>query len=308
MLAVFFAALRTMRPKQWTKILIVFAAYLFSLSDRTIVYETELALALRALFAFALFCLLSSSVYIINDILDREADRLHPKKRNRPIASGELPIWAALILFCVIFGAGIVGSYILNPSFGTTASLYFLTFLLYSCGLKKLVILDAVIIAIGFVMRAVAGAMAVSVGISVWLVICTVFLALFLGFSKRRAELVGLGEFAGDHRDVLRHYTVAHLDFLLGICASLAIVGYTMYALSARTIQHVGPDSLITLPFVIFGIFRYLFLVVNDFGGDDPASTLLTDGPLLTSILCWVALWAWLIAARPGLLDRFLLL
>lgn len=308
MLALFIAAFRTMRPKQWTKNLIVFAAYAFSIADRAHPLELEIALGLRAAIAFGLFCLLSSSVYIVNDLLDREVDRLHPKKKNRPIASGALPVWAALALFVIVFGVGVVGSYLLNPNFGTTASLYFITFLGYSLGLKKLVILDAVIIAIGFVMRAVAGAMAVSVGISVWLIVCTVFLALFLGFSKRRSELVGLGEDAGDHRDVLRHYTVPHLDFLLGICASLAIVGYTMYSLSERTLTHVGPDSLITLPFVIFGIFRYLFLVVNDFGGDDPASTLLTDGPLLTSILCWVALWAWLIAAQPRLLDRFLLL
>ena len=302
------STISVLRPKQWVKNIIVFAAFLFSMAEKTTAFHIDTESFLQVLWGFVTFCLVSSSIYIFNDIFDKQADRQHPKKKNRPIASGAISIGYAWALFIILVGVGIGMAYANDIAFGATCTVYFLLFLAYTNFLKKILILDIIIISTGFVLRAIGGAVLVKVGISAWLIICTIFLALFLGFGKRRSELVSLGDKASGHRMTLKRYSTAHLDLLLGICASLAIVCYTMYALSGNAMVQIGPDSLLTLPFVIFGIFRYLFMVVNDYGGDDPATALFTDFPLLLSVIIWIVLWIYLIAVKPGLLNSVILI
>lgn len=303
-----FSIIAALRPKQWVKNVIIFAAFLFSMAEKTAIFHIDFTLALKVLWGFLAFCLVSSSIYLFNDIFDVEADRQHPKKKKRPIASGELTIPFAWFLFAITISAGLAMAFMNCYPFGIICSIYFILFLAYTTFLKKILILDIIIISTGFVLRAIGGAVIIDVGISAWLIICTIFLALFLGFGKRRSELVSLGDKASGHRATLKTYSIAHLDLLLGICASLAIVCYTMYSLSGRAMLQIGPDSLLTLPFVIFGIFRYLFMVINDYGGDDPATALFSDVPLLLSVIIWVALWIYLIAAKPGMLNSVILI
>jgi 4-hydroxybenzoate polyprenyltransferase len=302
------STLAVLRPKQWVKNIIIFAAFLFSMAEKTTAFHINPDSFLHVLWGFFTFCLVSSSIYIFNDIFDVDADRQHPKKKNRPIAAGKISIPFAWALFALLVIAGLGMAYTNDFAFGIICTVYFLLFLVYTNFLKKILILDIIIISTGFVLRAIGGAVLVKVGISAWLIICTIFLALFLGFGKRRSELVSLGDRASGHRMTLKRYSTAHLDLLLGICASLAIVCYTMYALSGNAMEQIGPDSLLTLPFVIFGIFRYLFMVINDHGGDDPASALFADFPLLLSVIIWVVLWVYLIAAKPGLLNGVILI
>lgn len=302
------AMILAMRPKQWIKNLIVFAGYIFSLGERGLHPESEFSVLLSAFWAFAAFCFVSSTVYIFNDISDVDEDRQHPKKRNRPIASGALSISGAWILLAITASVGLALAFSLSQVFGYTVTAYLVIFFLYTVKLKQVAVLDVLIIALGFVLRAVGGAVAVRVGISAWLIICTIFLALFLGFGKRRSEKTALGENATKTRATLDRYSVAHLDFALAVCASLALICYTMYVLGDRSFGHVGLDSLLTLPFVIYGIFRYLFLVVRDHRGDDPTTALLTDIPLLLSVTGWGALWIYLMLAQPGLLNGVIIL
>ena len=300
------ALLKTLRPKQWIKNLILFAGWLFSISDRMFVLSNELILIGRAAWGFLLFCLLSSAVYILNDVFDAEADRQHPQKKDRPIASGALPIPIALAASAALLLTGTVLSFSLDLIFGYVAVIYFAVFTLYTLILKRILILDTLIIALGFVLRALAGAIAVGVGISVWLVVCTIFLALFLGFAKRRSELVTLGNEAANHRDTLAHYTVGLLELLLGICGTLAIISYSLYSISPRAMQSFGPDVLLTLPFVFFGMFRYLYLVVQENRGGDPAAVLFSDPPLFLTVVLWIVVSALLLVLKPGLLNRIL--
>lgn len=301
-----FALIKSLRPKQWVKNLFLYAGWLFSVGDRVLSLDNELRLFGTVTYGFAMFCLLSSAVYLLNDVVDVEADRRHPKKKDRPIASGTLPIPVALLAALVLLAAGAALSFMLSAPFGIVAIIYFLIFVLYSTALKRIIILDTMIIALGFVLRAVAGAIAINVEISAWLVICTVFLALFLGFAKRRSELVVLGSNAAEHRGTLAHYSVPLLDQFLVICSTLAIISYSLYTISPRAVQVFGADFLLTLPFVFFGIFRYLYLVVQENRGGDPASVLLADPPLLTTVVLWIALSALLLGLKPGLLTPFL--
>lgn len=302
------AVAAALRPKQWIKNIIIFAAFLFSMAEKTAAFKIDFSLAAKVTWGFFAFCLVSSSIYIFNDIFDIEADRQHPKKKKRPIAAGDISIPMAWFLFFGAIVSGLLMAYLDNYAFGVICSIYFVLFLAYTVFLKKILILDIIIISTGFVLRAIGGAVIIDVGISAWLIICTIFLALFLGFGKRRNELVSLGEKASEHRATLKTYSVSHLDLLLGICSSLAIVCYTMYCLSGRSMVQIGPDSLLTLPFVIFGIFRYLFMVLNDRGGDDPSTALFADFPLLLSVIIWVGLWIYLIAAKPGMLNSVILI
>lgn len=302
------AIITSLRPKQWIKNLIIFTAYIFSISGRDFIWADEMNLLIKVVAAFFLFSLASSVVYLVNDIIDRKADSLHPNKKNRPIASGALPVYLAVVVAVAVTLLTTILSYILSVQFFLILVVYLILFILYSFFLKKIVVMDVLLIAVGFVLRAVAGAAVIATGISVWLVICTVFLALFLGFSKRRSELSDLDDGAERHRKTLKEYNVEFLDILVGISATSTIITYTMYSLSARTILHVGHDSLITLPFVIFGIFRYLYLVTINNKGTDPAVVLLSDLPLISSVVFWIIIWIALILLQPHLLNSVLVL
>ncbi len=275
---------RAARPQQWTKNGFVLAALVFS--NRLL----DLPLLADALLAAACFCLVSSGTYVFNDILDREADRLHPRKRLRPIASGELAprvagLWGGLLLF-----AGLLLSHSLPLSFNLTLLAYLALQMAYTWWLKHLILLDIFAIALGFVLRTVGGAFAIGVSISSWLVLCALLLALFLGFAKRRHELTLMGEEARDHRLSLEGYSVPLLDHFLAIIGAAAIVAYSFYTLSPEVEARLGTRHLVlTVPFVLYGILRYLFLVHRREEGGNPSRTLLTDGPLVVSVLLWGA-------------------
>ncbi len=273
----------SVRPEQWTKNLLVFAAPLFG---RLLLDATAVA---HASAAFVIFCALSGAVYLINDVADREADRRHPAKANRPIASGTLLPAAAISVAAALAALALVAAALLGRSFFVAAAAYFALQSLYSGPLKRLVILDVLTIAIGFVLRAVAGALAVSVPISHWLLVCTILLALFLALAKRRHEIVLLTDDATTHRQILQEYSPYLLDQMIAIVAAATIMGYALYTVSAETIAKFGTDQLLfTLPFPIYGVFRYLYLVHQRHGGGSPAELLLQDQPLLACVVLWV--------------------
>jgi 4-hydroxybenzoate polyprenyltransferase len=275
--------LTLLRPKQWAKNGLLFAGILFTL-DRPHPPEDWARVAA----GFVLFCLLSSAGYIANDLVDREQDRLHPRKRLRPIASGDVSPTIAAFLAGALALVGAIGSYAISPRFGLTATGYLLLTLAYSAWLKHIVIIDVLAIAAGFVARAVAGAVAVSVEISPWLLVCTTLGALFLGLAKRRAELETLQEDAGEHRPILNEYTPALLDQMITIVTSATLMAYALYTFNSPTAR--GHRSLMgTIPFVIYGIFRYLYLIHAKSGGGSPENTLFEDKPLLVTILLWGA-------------------
>lgn len=278
--------LRSLRFRSWTKNLFVFAAVLFG---RQWSLEAVLCTAAGVL----AFSLLSGSVYLINDVADRKRDRLHPEKKSRPVASGAISPGTALAAAGVLFAAVASGSLALAPRFAVVGLAYFLLQIFYSLRLKHIVILDSLVIAMGFVLRALAGVelaedCGFSVSISPWLLMCTFFLAIFLAFSKRRAEVVSLGSFAEGHRVILREYTPHLLDEMIGISTAASLMSYAIYSVSERTAQQVSPMLWATIPFVAFGIFRYLFLVHSRGQGGSPDRILLTDRPLLANILLWL--------------------
>jgi 4-hydroxybenzoate polyprenyltransferase len=273
------ALLKAMRPKQWSKNLFVYAAMVFTDSWQLIGIVT---------IAFALFSLVSSSIYLMNDVLDREQDRLHPEKCKRPIASGALP-WQVAAVASVIIGIGGValGFVLLPQKFGWTLLGYFLLQIAYNAGLKHQVLLDVFAIAAGFVLRAVGGAYAIGVSNSVWLLVCTLQLSLFLGFGKRRHELVSLAENASAHRRILQHYSVPFLDQIISIVLGGLVVSYALYTINSPTaIAHAG--LVVTLPNVMYGIFRYLYLIHIDHRGGAPEQILLEDRPMQINLVLWL--------------------
>jgi 4-hydroxybenzoate polyprenyltransferase len=274
--------LSSLRPFQWTKNLIIFAALMFGqrlLDPRSLAYAGA---------AFIIFCALSGVVYLINDVADREADRRHPIKMHRPIASGELPVRVALIAAATIGAVAVGGAFWLRPLFGVLALSYLGLLAFYSGPLKHVVIIDVLTIAIGFVMRAAAGAVAIDVPISHWLYVLTILLALFLALSKRRHELVLLADAATGHRRILEEYSPYLLDQMISVVTASTLVAYAFYTVSPETQAKFGTDLLgLTLPFPIYGIFRYLYLVHQKEGGGSPAEMLLTDRPLLICVGLW---------------------
>jgi len=277
------ALLVSLRPEQWTKNTVVFAGLLFG---QQLFLPRALGLAIAA---FVIFCALSGVVYLLNDVADREADRGHPLKSRRPIASGELPVPIALWTAGVLGAAAIASAFWLRPWFGGVALAYVLLLGAYSALLKHVVIIDVLTIAIGFVLRAVAGAVVIAVPISQWLLVCTVLLALFLALSKRRHEIVLLAGAAPGHRRILGEYSPYLLDQMIGVVTASTLIAYIFYTLSPETAHRFGTPYLgLTTPFPLYGIFRYLYLVHQKSGGGNPSAMLLTDRPLL---LC-VALWA----------------
>jgi 4-hydroxybenzoate polyprenyltransferase len=279
--ALLFASLR---PEQWTKNLLVFAGPLFG---GRLLDGGALGLAAGA---FAVFCALSGAVYLVNDLADREADQRHPLKRTRPVASGLLSVKAAVIAAAVLGIAAVLAAILIRPALGWVAGGYLTLLVLYSAGLKHLVIVDALTIAGGFVLRAVGGAVAIDVPISQWLLVCTTLLALFLAFSKRRHEITLLAEGAGDHRRILEEYSPYLLDQMISVVTASTLIAYAAYATSAETAGRLGTARLgLTVPFVLYGIFRYLYLVHQKRGGGSPATLLLTDRPLLACVALWAA-------------------
>ncbi|MEW6409314.1 MAG: decaprenyl-phosphate phosphoribosyltransferase [Nitrospirota bacterium] len=272
-----------MRPAQWTKNLLVFAAIIFSQNFFNVI------MLLKVVVAFFLFCILSGSVYIINDLIDIEHDRRHPKKSKRPIASGMLKSPFAATTATVLVIISIVLSFFLNTSFGFVTSIYFLLQMAYSFWLRNIIILDVFAISAGFVLRAIGGAEVISVPISSWLLICTTLLALFLALSKRRHELTLLGSDASLHRKNLREYSNLLLDQMISVVTSSTVIAYALYTLSSETVSKFKTDSLkYTIPFVLFGILRYLYLIYQRNEGGSPERILLTDKPLIINIILYV--------------------
>lgn len=271
-----------MRPRQWTKNVFVFAALVF---DRQL---TKIASLERTLAAFVIFCLLSSSVYIMNDLLDVEADRHHPIKKNRPIAAGNLPISVAIIAAIVLIVISFTAAFLLSTELGIIVGMYFLVNLAYSIWLKHIPLIDVMIIAFGFVLRVVAGVSVIQVErFSPWLYIVMSLLALYIGFGKRRAEMTVLtNESNSSHRKVLDGYTLALIDQLLTIVSSCTLIAYSFYTFSAPNLpeNHV---MMLTIPFVLYGIFRYLFLIQVKNKGGEPEELLLKDRPLQATVLLW---------------------
>ncbi len=286
-------SLEALRPRQWIKNLIVLTPLLFA---RELQDPDRLA---RGVAAFAVFCALSSAGYIFNDLLDAGQDRLHPLKADRPIASGRLPTSIAISIAVTLLLAGMTGALLLDMQMALLAGTYVIVTFAYSVFLKHFVLLDVMVIALGFVLRVMAGAQVIHVHPSHWLLLCTLLLALFLGFSKRRHELVLLNRDSTQHRPVLEHYRPDLLDDINSIVMAAAIVCYAIYTVSEETIQKFGTDHLIySVPFVIYGLFRYLYLVRIRASGGSPTETLLGDRPLLASVLLWAAFCAYVIYAR----------
>jgi 4-hydroxybenzoate polyprenyltransferase len=283
----------SLRPGQWTKNLVVFAGLLFGLK----LFDAAALLATCA--AFAIFCALSGVIYLLNDVADREADSRHPVKARRPIASGALKPGVALAAAVGIGAVALGLAFWLRPAFGAVAVAYVVLLAAYSARLKHVVILDVLDIAIGFVLRAVAGAVAIDVAISHWLLVCTVLLALFLALSKRRHELTLLADGASGHRRILGEYSPYLLDQMIGVVTASTLIAYIFYTISPETVQKFGTDYLgLTIPFPLYGIFRYLYLVHKKEGGGSPAEMLLNDRPLLVCVALWVAAVV-LIVYRP---------
>ena len=275
--------IRLARPKQWVKNIFVFTVLIFAGK----VLQPE-AIA-TTLIAFIAFCLASSSVYFLNDYRDIEEDRKHPTKKNRPLASGALPAWVGLAGSLVLITATLALTIsVLNTMALVVIGGYLLLNIAYSLGLKHIVIIDVLVIATGFVLRVLAGAAALSVMPSAWLVLCGVTISLFLGSTKRRAEVVLLGEKATEHRKVLAYYSTAFLDQMISAVTAATIVGYVLYTVDSRTIEIAGSRALLlSVPFVLYGIFRYLYLVYHAESGSDPTRTVFTDIPLLVTGALW---------------------
>ncbi|MBL8918551.1 MAG: decaprenyl-phosphate phosphoribosyltransferase [Myxococcaceae bacterium] len=282
------AAFKALRPKQWTKNGVLLVPLIFAKS------AFDVALVLKAFVAVAAFSLLASGVYVANDWVDREKDRVHPEKRKRPIAAGHLGGGSAALLVLLCWaGAGAIGWWLGTGFLGVVGG-YLLLQVLYTGGLKHMVLLDVMAIALGFILRVVAGAVAIDVNVSNWLFLCTLLGAVFLGFAKRRAELSSLEE-AASHRANLAEYTVPMLDQMMSIAAACTVLAYGLYSVSPETVAHVGSDRLkFTVPCVLFGVFRYLFLVHKRGQGGAPEKVLLGDFPIQATIgvILIIAAWA----------------
>jgi 4-hydroxybenzoate polyprenyltransferase len=272
-----------MRPYQWTKNGLVLAALIFAHR-----WKDPQSLRLAGM-AFVAFCLLSSFAYLLNDLRDVEEDRRHPRKRTRPIAAGLLSSSVAAVGAGVLLLAGLGLAFAVNAATGAIAASYVAITVLYQVGLKAVAIIDVLAVAAGFVLRAVAGATAIGAEVSPWLLICTVQLALFLALAKRRGEIVLLKDEAAAHRASLAHYSTYLLDQMISVVTASTVMSYALYTISDRTVHIVGSTNLMyTLPFVLYGIFRYLYLIHNHGEGDAPDRILLTDKPILVNILLYI--------------------
>jgi len=275
--------IRTMRPKQWTKNVFIYAGLVFDGQLFSFVPFLQVTLS------FILLCLTASSVYIINDLVDIDKDRLHPRKRFRPLPSGQLPVSVARVAAVLLPLLSILAAIALSPQFAVVLLLYFLIQVAYSFRLKNIVIVDIMTITAGFVLRVAAGVVVINVAnFSPWLYACTGLLALFLAIGKRRQELVTLAEAAQDTRTVFKSYNLPLLDDMLRMVMTSTFIAYLLYTVQSETIRVANTDlALVTLPFVLYGLFRYLYLIHVKGEGSDPSEVLLRDMPLLLSVLLW---------------------
>jgi 4-hydroxybenzoate polyprenyltransferase len=274
------ALLKEARPKHWVKNGLLFAGIVFAKQ------LTEAAAVGHVLAAFALFCAVASAIYFINDLRDREADRLHPKKRFRPIAAGEIPVPLAWAVALVGLGVALPLAFLLRPSFGAIVLGYVALQFFYTYWLKEQVLLDVFALAANFVLRAMAGAVVIAAPISPWLYVCTVLLALCLGFAKRRHELMLLEAGAGSHRAVLDEYSATLLEEIIAVVTSATVMAYALYTFNAENLP-ANHAMMFTIPFVLYAVFRYLYLVYRKGEGGNPEDALFADRPLLVCILLW---------------------
>jgi 4-hydroxybenzoate polyprenyltransferase len=275
--------LQLLRPYQWHKNAVVFAAVIFA-KRLFIIHDVAVCTV-----AFAAFCLVASGAYVMNDLRDCEQDRQHPEKCRRPLPAGRVSRNAAVVLAASLVTVGIAGALALGVGFAGMIAAYFALQIVYTFQLKDVVILDVMAIAAGFVIRAIAGGVVIAVPVSPWLIICTFLGALFLSFGKRRHELVLLEGRATEHRSILREYSPYFLDQMISVVTASTVVAYAIYTASPEVIRKLGTDKLyLTIPFVLFGIFRYLYLVHQREEGGNPTQLLLTDPPLRLNLVLWI--------------------
>lgn len=272
-----------LRPTQWSKNTVLFAALIFS---KHLFVASDVAIVVAA---FLCFCCVASGAYVMNDIRDCERDRQHPLKARRPLPSGRVSRNAAIAVALPLMAVGLGGAFALGLGFGVLTTFYLALQVAYTFAFKDMVILDVMSIATGFVLRAVAGGVVIGVPVSPWLIICTFLLALFLGFSKRRHEIVLLDDQATEHRASLREYSPYFLDQMIAVVTASTVVAYAIYTVSPEVREKLGTDRLyLTIPFVLYGIFRYLYLVHQREEGGNPTQLLLTDQPLLVDVVLWI--------------------
>lgn len=271
-----------MRPRQWTKNLAVFVALIFAQGF------TDWSLLMISVSAFVVFCVLCGGIYILNDLVDIESDRRHPLKCKRPIASGSLGVGLSRWISIGTISVSTLGAFAISQLFGLVAVGYVALQIVYTFRLKHEVIIDTFCIAGSFFLRVIGGACAISVQVSPWLLVCTFFLSLFLALSKRRHEVVLLQGSAQEHRKVLRKYSVSLLDQMISVVTAGAVVSYSVYTLSPETVTRFGTTNLVyTIPFVLYGVYRYFYLVHMKQQGGSPETALLTDKPLLINIILY---------------------
>jgi 4-hydroxybenzoate polyprenyltransferase len=284
---------KSLRPTQWAKNLFVLAPAVFS----SLLLHPEILV--RAALALAAFCCASSAVYLVNDLRDREEDRRHPLKKLRPLAAGTLNVSTAVAAVAVLAGAAAAISYRLGSGFSMILGSYLLLNILYTLRLKHMVILDVMSISLGFVLRVEAGAVASGVEVSRWLLLCTIFLALFLAFSKRRHEITLLAGAAVGQRRVLDQYSPAFLDQMINVVTASAVVSYALYSVAPETVQKYNTRDLVyTIPMVLYGIFRYLYLMYQQPGERNPTEAILRDPPFLINMVLWGAAVVWIVYLR----------
>jgi 4-hydroxybenzoate polyprenyltransferase len=279
---------QALRPQQWIKNAFVWAGFLFAHAWR------DPSLAMQVAAAFVAFCLLASAVYVANDWIDRDADRKHPLKRNRPIASGRIPLAGALITSIALAAAALALGAWVGIDLVAILAAYLALNAAYSFGLKRMVIIDVIAVSLGFVLRLLAGTLGVGISPSPWLLMCGLMLTLLLGFGKRRAELDAVSLDAG--RSVLAQYSPALLDRLITVCVSGTLISYSLYTISPQTIAlHGSPNLVYTVPIVTYALFRYLYLLDGHHAAEDPSRLMLTDVHLQTAVLVWLAAIVWIL-------------
>ena len=275
--------LLSMRPEQWIKNFFVFTALLFS---KNLLNPSK---GIEAIIGFTIFCMITGCAYMINDLVDLEKDKLHPVKSRRPLASGKLKKDTAVKIIVLVCLASLFFAFYINVFFGVVVLAYFLLNVGYSIYLTNIVIIDVLSIAAGFVLRVLGGAAIISVVASQWLILCTILLSLFLGFSKRRHELILLEGSATSHRKVLEHYSPYFLDQMIAVVTASTLICYALYTMSKDTVEKLGTSKLIyTIPFVLYGIFRYLYLVHQKEEGASPTEIMFADKPMIIDICLWV--------------------
>jgi 4-hydroxybenzoate polyprenyltransferase len=293
--------IQLIRPLHWMKNLVLFAAILFSPAKIVLENPDVLFAAFQGFFAF---CLISAGVYAFNDLVDLSADRQHPRKKNRPLPSGKVPVWLAVLTAFIASAGGIAWAFLISPNFGWIVAAYLATNIVYTLGLKHVVILDVLLLSAGFVYRAAGGVAIVGtfvphIYMSYWLILCAFLLSLFLALAKRRHELATLGEGAALHRASLANYSLQMIDQMLAALTSATLVSYSLYTISDDTLLHYGTRNLFwTIPFVVYGLFRYLYLIYSRSEGGDPTSLLVHDKATLVNVTLWAMTAACIVYLR----------